>query len=64
MIVVVIGVALVLVHEILAEEMVGERVALLLVLSHSNLLLATRNACIRRMLLWHGQFAAVKMQVI
>src|SRR4051812_33245780 len=43
MIMVVIGVAVVLVHEILAEDMVGERVALFLVVivGHSNLLPGT-----------------------
>ena len=46
MIVVVIGVAVVLVHEILAEQMVGERVALFLVVvvRHSSLFLARQAA--------------------
>jgi hypothetical protein len=39
MVMVVIGVAIMLVHDILAEQMVGERVAALLIVSHSKVLL-------------------------
>jgi C4-dicarboxylate transporter len=49
MIVVVIGVAVVLVHEILAQDVIGERVARLLVvivsLGHAEVLRQPRGAC-------------------
>jgi hypothetical protein len=63
MIMVVVGVAVVLVHEILAEDMVGEGMGLLLVLfvglGHSNLLIAWRHARAAAVL-WHVGFTAVK----
>jgi hypothetical protein len=62
-IVVVIGVAVVLVHEILAQDVIGERVARLFViivgLGHANVLRQPRSAR-SGAVLWHGRFAAVK----
>ena len=67
MIMIVIGVAVVLVHDILAEQMVGDGVTGFAILGHSNPL-RRRNARICRMraplALSHGAFALVKAQSI
>jgi hypothetical protein len=67
MIMVVIGVAVVLMHDILAEQMVGDGVTGFAILGHSNPL-RRRNARICRMraplALSHGAFALVKAQSI
>ena len=67
MIMVVIGVAVVLVHEILAEDMVGERVALFLVVIVGHSRRAPSNSAIDRIgwaVLSHGRFARVKTPVV
>jgi hypothetical protein len=67
MIMVVIGVAVVFVHDILAEQMVGDGVTGFAILGHSTPL-RRRNAriCRRRapLALSHGAFALVKAQSI
>ena len=63
MIVVVIGVAVVLVHEILAEQMVGQAMAGLGIVGvgHSKVLPARRGVRGPCAGLWHDRFATVKM---
>jgi hypothetical protein len=59
----VIGVAVMIVHDVLAEQMVGERVAALLIVGHQTCSLQRRNVRMRgvrasRVIAWtieHGQ---------
>ncbi len=62
MVVVVIGIAIVVMHKILAEKMVGQRVFRLLLVRHcSCLLLSARWRSTPAAMLWHVQFRCVKV---
>jgi hypothetical protein len=65
MVVVVIGVAVMLVHDVLAEQMVRERVAAFLIVGHSNVPpCGALHGAVPDGRLWHGASSSVKMPAV